>query len=78
MRGSVGDVTTRSLRPRGRPCLGRFELTTRSGGPWSQKGNCCNTASESDGDLRGQQFAETSLTNYLSKGPATTPPDPER
>ena len=37
---------------------------------------CCNTASESGGDLRGQQFAKTSPTDYLSKGPATTPPNP--
>ena len=44
----------------------------------SKGGNCCNTASESGGDLRGQQFAETSPTNYLSKGLAITPPDLER
>jgi hypothetical protein len=37
--------------------------------------NCCNTASESGRDLRGQQFAKTSPIDYLSKGPATTPPD---
>jgi len=33
-------------------------------------------ASESGGDLRSQQFAETSPTDYLGGGPATTPPDP--
>ena len=37
-RRSVGDVTMRSLCPCGHPCLGRFELTARSGGPRSQKG----------------------------------------
>ena len=43
----------------------------------SKGGNCCNTASESSGDLRGQQFAETSPTDHLSEGPATMPPDPD-
>ena len=46
--------------------------------PFASYNLCCNTASESGGDLRGQQFTETSPTDYLSKGPATTSPDPER
>jgi len=48
------------------------------GGQWIKKRGCCNTASESGGDLRGQQFTEMSPTDYPSKSPATMPPDPER
>jgi len=38
---------------------------------------CCNTASESSGDLHGRQFAKTSPTDHLNEGPATTPPGPD-